>query len=277
MHILIPIDFSTASRQALRYAAYIGEHTDAQLILLHIFDIPVMTADAYVFVLPQEEIDKIKENHIIHLHQFVEGDSQLSSKSLHIKYECICGNASSQILEYAKEENIDTIIMGIQGKCVQPSYFMGSTFIHIMNHSSIPVIGLHSSTRFSELNHILFTYDLKNFDKKTVLKPIIQFANYFKAHISILNVSEEISDFPMLSEKLTESDLDPSILNSEISFHVIQNKDVIEGIKEFIKTQPVDLICFIPREHGMLSRILKESTTHKAAFQIDLPLMAIHN
>ncbi len=277
MKILIPIDFSTASRQALRYACFLAENNQAQFVLLHVFDIPVMTADAYVFVPPPEEIEKIKVNHLTHLQQFFTRDLQIRFKTFNLHYECIYGNPTAQILEYSIRENVDMIIMGIQEKCVRPDFFMGSTLIHVMNHSAIPVIALHGSTKFSELKHILFTYDLKEFSNKSILKPVIQLAKHFNAHIYVLNVSEEISDFPLLAEKLKESELEPNILNSEISFHIIQNKDVIEGIKSFIETQTVDLICFIPREHGILSKIFKESTSRKAAFQIDLPLMSIHN
>lgn len=277
MKILIPIDFSTASRQAMRYAHYLAEHREAELILLHVFDIPVMTADAYVFIPPQEEIDKIKENHITHLQQFVSRDLQLKNKKATISYQCVYGNPTDQILEYSQQEKVDLIIMGIQGKCIRPNFFMGSTFIHIMNHAHIPVIGLHGSTRFSDLRNILFTYDLKEFSSKTLLEPIMQLSRFFNAHISVLNVSDEISEFPLLAEQLRKNELNPSILNADVSFHIVQNKDIIEGIKSFLLDQNVDLICFVPREHGILSKIFKESTTRKAAFQIDLPLMSIHN
>jgi nucleotide-binding universal stress UspA family protein len=277
MKILIPIDFSTASRQAMRYAHYLAKHREAELILLHVFDIPVMTADAYVFIPPQEEIDAIKENHIIHLQQFVRRDLQLRNRKENIRYQCVYGNPTDQILEYSKQENVDLIIMGIQGKCIRPNFFMGSTFIHIMNNARIPVIGLHGSTKFSDLNHILFTYDLKEFSSRTLLEPVIQLSRFFKAHISVLNVSNEISDFPLLAEQLKKNELNPSILNADVSFHIIQHKDTIEGIKSFLLDHNIDLICFIPREHGLLSKIFKESTTRKAAFQIDLPLMSIHN
>ena len=277
MKILIPVDFSAASRQAMRYAFYIAGNTDAQIILLHVFDIPAMTADAYVFIPPHEEIEKVKDNHIIHFQQFVTRDSEVKYKNIKINYDCNYGNPSEHIIEFSKNEHVDLIIMGIQGKCVQPSYFMGSTFIQLMNHSTIPVIGLHGSTNFSALKHILFTYDLKEFHNKSVFQSIIQLSSYFKAHIHVLNVSSEISESPILLEQLMESELEPNILKENISFHIVQNIDIIEGIKEFLKTQSVELICFVPREHNILSKILKESTSRKAAFQFDLPLMSIHN
>lgn len=277
MKILIPIDFSAASRQAFRYAGYLAENMDAQLELLHVFDIPVMSADAYVFIPPRDEIEKIKKNHLVHLNEFATHDTQFKTKKSRINYHCIYGIATEQILEFSKQEKVDLIIMGIQGKCMRPSFFMGSTFIHIMNHSSTPVIALHASTKFSELKHILFTYDLKEYNNKSALKPILQLANYFNAHIYVLNVREEISEFPMISDRLLESNLDPNPIHSDISFHIIQNKNIIDGIKTFLLEYPVDLICFIPREHSILSRIFKINTTKKAAFQIDLPFMSIHN
>jgi len=275
--ILIPVDFSAASRQAMRYGYYLAEHSDAKVILLHVFDIPLMVTDAYVFAPSREEIEEIRGNHITHLDQFVKCDSQVNFEKVNTTYDCIYGNPQDQIIQYAKEINADLIIMGIQGRCVRPSYFMGSTFVQIMNHSPVPVIALHGSTTFSDLKHILFTYDLKVFSNSSILQTLLNIAECFKAHIYVLNVCKEISEFPLLSEKLLENELGKELVHSEISFHVVQNENIIEGIKEFLKNHPVDLISFIPREHTTFSKILKESITRKAAFEIDLPIMSIHN
>lgn len=277
MKILVPIDFSSASRQALRYAAFLAKKTKAQLYLLHVFEIPVMTVDATIIMPSQEEINTLKEDHLEHLKNFVRHDHQVQVKFSTIHFFSGNGYATEKILDFSKQEEISIIIMGIQGKCVKPSFFMGSTFIRIMRQAAIPVVGLHSSTRFTDLKNILLAYDLKEFSRPALLQPLVEFAKIFNAHIHILSVCDEINEFPLPVDKLREHEMSPEFINQQVSFHILQNKNAIEGIKEFLQTRTIDLICFVPRSHGLFFNLFKESTSRKAAFEIDLPLMSIHN
>jgi nucleotide-binding universal stress UspA family protein len=276
--IIIPIDFSAASKQALKYASFIANQTElhTELILLHVFDIPISITDSYVYSIPAEEILKMKENHLVHLKELTRSLT-LKSNKISLRAEVLTGFPEQEIISFVKNENADLVIMGIQGRCMRPSYFMGSIFIQLMNTLDIPVIALHGTTAFSDLKNILLAYDLQHLKNKSSLDSLIQLAKSFKANIHILHISKNPEN--NITE-LYEMKRAFRFLEEEfptLRFYVNNNSDIVSGIKEFIRSQPVDLICCLPHAHNYLSQILKSSESRKAAFELNPPFMTINN
>jgi nucleotide-binding universal stress UspA family protein len=54
--ILVPIDFSPSSDNAMNYAAYLAAKVGASLLLVHVYQIPVSMNDMPVLMVSAEEL-----------------------------------------------------------------------------------------------------------------------------------------------------------------------------------------------------------------------------
>jgi universal stress protein A len=134
--LLCPVDFSDASRGALRYARAIAEHFRGRLVVLAVED-PLLTeaVDLGTGVVWDPE-DTRRE-----LSRFV-------SKALHgdplagidVRYEVAVGKPANQILHVASEQACDLIIMSTHGLTGMRKLFFGSTTERVLRETTIPVL-----------------------------------------------------------------------------------------------------------------------------------------
>lgn len=147
--ILVPTDYSELSLAAMDYALSFSKMFGAQLFLLHTLDtIPVLALHA-VDLTTETVIYETEKNAKSDLHEFV-----LSKVGeIHNLVEVVRkGVAEHEIVQYAKEENIDLIIMATHGRSGLAHVLMGSVAEKVIQHSPVPVLAvkpehLHKSSR----------------------------------------------------------------------------------------------------------------------------------
>lgn len=137
--ILIPTDFSKHSHNALTYAAAFAEKFDAQLHLLHVVQdlavfIPDMVTVAPPIVPSLEQMTSavrsafdrvIKENHL---------------EKLNVQLEVRQGNPFYEIVRYAKEADVDLIVMGTHGHTGLAHVLLGSVTEKVVRKAPCPVL-----------------------------------------------------------------------------------------------------------------------------------------
>jgi universal stress protein A len=137
--ILVPTDFSKFSRAALTYATAFAEKFAAELHLLHVVqNLAVMIPDS-VNVMPPlgpsieqlsravtEALDRlVAENHL---------------ESLKIQKAVREGTPFYEIIQYARETDIDLIVMGTHGHSGLVHVLLGSVTEKVVRKSPCPVL-----------------------------------------------------------------------------------------------------------------------------------------
>jgi universal stress protein A len=133
--ILVPVDFSPASNNAVEYARRVSEFTGAELIFLHVIvpDAPLGCED-----LPAICADELKENAEENLRVLVrsarnEGDD--SAKSI-----TRSGLPAHEIVEAAKEFDVDLIVIATHGYTGWKHFCIGSTTERVVRAAPCPVL-----------------------------------------------------------------------------------------------------------------------------------------
>lgn len=134
--VLCPVDFSDASRGALRYAQAIAQHFGARLVVLTVED-PLMTEaiDLGTGVVWDPE-DTRRE-----LAKFAA--RVFHGKPVHgvnVDYHVAVGKPAKQILQVAQEEACDLIVMSSHGLTGVRKLFFGSTTERVLRDTAIPVL-----------------------------------------------------------------------------------------------------------------------------------------
>jgi len=137
--ILVPTDFSKHSENALAYAAAFAEKLDAELYLLHVVqDLALFVPEAVTVAPPvtppveqltaavREALDRVIDSH------------QLRRFTVHA--EVREGSPFYEIVRFAKEQEIDLVIMGTHGRTGLIHVLLGSVAEKVVRKSPCPVL-----------------------------------------------------------------------------------------------------------------------------------------
>ncbi len=137
--ILAPVDFSDCSLDALEYAALVAQRSRACLTLLHVLEPVSYGLD---FTLPHRaKRESIKAGHAKRLSDLV---SSLGSAGVPSEFLIVGGLPTDSILDAARTQAADLIVMGTHGRRGLSHALFGSIAESVLRKSSCPVLMVRS-------------------------------------------------------------------------------------------------------------------------------------
>lgn len=134
-NILCPIDFSEASRKAMRYAQEFATGMGAKLWLLNVVEPRPMAVDISLNYVPlEEDLEKAASEDLDDLLKELERAGVEAEGSVRI------GNPADVILDQVKELGITMVIMGSHGKKGLSRLLMGSVAETVVRKAACPVL-----------------------------------------------------------------------------------------------------------------------------------------
>ena len=148
--LLVPIDFSENSKKALIYAVRLAQRNNSSLILFHVFEPP-----EFVRQLPQdysyesnEEMRKLfdaasrqSEERLVKLSRDVQ------ESNVKIETSQRLGTPYEEIVKFAKEKEVDLIVIATHGYTGLKHFLLGSTAERVVNASPCPVLVVREKER----------------------------------------------------------------------------------------------------------------------------------
>lgn len=180
--MLVPIDFSEISFNALTHAAQIAKHFDNDLVLLSILE------DDFLSNIFSFSKNDMKENLAKEaLKSRLKEKAEELLKPFQINYELSVksGKIYKTIIETAEEFGCDSIIMGTHGAS-GAERIIGSNASRVISYSSTPVIVVKTSKNPNAYKNIVFPLDLSSESKQKV-KWAIHLGKSYQSTIHILS------------------------------------------------------------------------------------------
>ncbi len=256
--ILVPVDFSEKSEEALKVASKIASKIEAEIYVLHLLDIPSGEID----VIEGHQVPKgpmammLFENTHAKFDEFLDKD-YLDNIPV---YEKVMTDAPVEgISEFAQKNNIDFIIMGSHGTSGLEEFFVGSNTEKVVRTSKIPVLVIKKAADKFKIEKVVIAGKFKG-NHISEFKKTISFLDIFNPEIHLLRVntisnfksSKELEDiFDNFLKKVPEyQDLNPVIYND----YTVQ-----EGIFNFAEKIDADVIALATRGRQGIMHFLSDS------------------
>ncbi len=273
-NILVPIDFSKCSKNALKIAIGLAKSNNAKLHLVNAIYVPTPHVDVtggFPLVEPiLEDYEKRVEKEFEELkNEFVQlKDVEYDTK----KYISMVSDAIYTCME---NQEIDLIVMGTKGSHSTLEKLVGGVSADVMRYATVPVLLIPENVASLDFKKIGYAADFEEMEDLGKLETLIYFAKLTKAEIQIFYVAKDIAtvSFDKSRQSLKISNY---LKDVNHSFHTIEDHKVVHGIFEFIKEHKLDMLTLYPRKHGLLDRLLKGSVTKKIAMEIQIPILSIH-
>lgn len=130
-HLLVPLDFSGKSRQALRYAVPLAQKFMARIHLVHVLPPHGKTTR-----------DEQNERRMVALKRLAQMSQQLLPPRLRAENAVLAGKPADEILALAEKNTIDLIVLTTKGGSGLKRALVGSTAEQIMRHATCPVVSV---------------------------------------------------------------------------------------------------------------------------------------
>ena len=137
--VLFCTDFSENSDYAFEFAFGIAERDEGLLYVLHV--IPDSPYQGYVnSMLDSETLEKIQGGIKEDIdNNYIERYVNKIEKQVRLEIVTKSGREDEEILKFAKEEEVDIIVMGTHGRTGIEHVFFGSVVEKVLRHSPFPV------------------------------------------------------------------------------------------------------------------------------------------
>lgn len=268
--ILVATDFSPAASDATTYAAEMALAINADIFLLHVYQIPVGYLEVPIAV-SLEDMRLDAERQIIALKEEL---IQKTGSRLYIATEVKMGSFFHELKMTCESIKPYAVIMGSQGTTAAEHLFFGSHTAYAMKHLAWPLITVPAGVAFTAIKKIGLACDFDKVVDTVPVDEIKMLVRDFNAGLHILNTGnnkefnpELIFESGMLQQML--ADLKPN-------YHFITHENTDDGIMDFAEKNQIDLLIILPKHHSLLEKLVHKSHTKQLVLHSHVPVMALH-
>ncbi len=293
--ILVPVDFSEPSMQAVNYGLSLALQFNAHLVLAHI--VPSSTALIYTFPTQSFGFEKDQVNYARSVLPTLVPEKSRDRVALQTIVRT--GEVRSDLLEIVNNEKIDLVVMGTHGRNAFERFLLGSLTGRMLRKFNVPVLTvshldpskeLHSTDPVP-LRHVLYATDLSD-SAEIGLRFSIELARGTGARLTVLHVFDDLQTvhwdaegggyYPEALQGLRDDAL-ARLRNSipeELCSDVLVTPVMVEGeafreILRFAEEDKADLIVMNLQGKSRIESALLGSTAERVIRAAHIPVLSI--
>lgn len=271
-NILVPVDFSDCSNNALSHAIELAKISNARLTLLHCYTVHVPAAEVTIDLHPQlsYEFEENAKKNFNSLRSTIRGLQNVPHEEI-IRMSFI----KDGIIAVVRETDADLIVMGTKGAGNRMDGLFGSNAYSTIKKSEIPVLAVPNEAKYKVLKNMLFAADFKHIEHLDKLDIIKMLAGLFRAKVEILHVGAGWTDLNMRQTKEAAAIIE-CFGHTDHSYHFIKEEvDVGDAIDEHLEKHHNELLILVARRHQFPGALFKKRLTRQRVMYMDLPLLTI--
>ncbi len=272
--ILVPIDFSNCSLNALNYALELANHFKSDIKILNAYHLPSAGGTTAIWTLQddmrddiEKELEKIKKR------------LSVSYPNLTIGTKADCNLAVNAIIEETEEVKHDLVVMGTKGATGLKDVFLGSIAATVIGQIKTPLLTVPDEVHYSNLDRFVLASDLKSIKNHDNIRFLASLADTFSIPVNIINIVEDEEkesleeSFAALKEILKiEEDVEG--VDHELS--VVESYDIEKTLLHQAKRKNT-IISVIKRDRSFIQRIFHKSLSKQLAKHSKSPILIMHD
>jgi nucleotide-binding universal stress UspA family protein len=134
--ILCPTDFSDFSRATLDMAATLARESGAELILMHCVDLATTYTDELYYDVGEDLKPEL---------QRTLDELAVPEPAPRVRRLLVEGDAGAAILDVARDEKVDMIVLATHGRTGLTRLLLGSVAEYVIRHATCPVLTLKTA------------------------------------------------------------------------------------------------------------------------------------
>jgi nucleotide-binding universal stress UspA family protein len=278
--LLVPLDFSECSLNALAYAVALARKVNAELTLYHgyhvVADSDLAPIAASYVGQQMDQQQKLWQDRLDELAaQLRQQTYEFSNAPLKVHTIAKMGLVVDDVADLVGEEGFGLVVMGTKGSSGLEKILFGSVTAAVIDRVKIPVLAIPKDCRFQQLDHIVYG---TNFDAKDiqVIDDLLELANAFDARITALHVSTtdaELTNDQQEIESLRDTYWFTPV--ERLDFQLRREESAQKGLEHYLQEHQTDLLAVLRQNRTFLERLLERSVSRGLAFHCQVPLLIL--
>ncbi len=182
------------------------------------------------------------------------------------------GHPIPAILEVARAEHIDLLIMSTVGSVPQRAQGMGSVASDMVPKTHVPLLLVPPSTDYAAINNVVLGIDLDLPPDAVVFDSVLHYARQFGCTVDVLCIHDHPTDITVQHRAKHIRHLMATIPHT---LTILPGSDVHDLLLTFAHQNKADLIMMLPQSHNWFRQIFVDGETQRMARLTDIPLLAI--
>jgi nucleotide-binding universal stress UspA family protein len=268
VNILVPTDFSPASKIAVQNAVRISNKLNGNVTLLHVINLEQkVKATLRMEIGSRELIRTIQQN----FQELIDQVSIDFENQEPITCRIVQGRSfEDTIMKESKRLRSGLIVMGTRGASGLKKAILGSNTASLIGVSHIPVLAVPEQADFTTFRNVIYATDMKNLEAE--LKILIPYVERFGSIVHILHIVEDGSQIEIVEKEINAVVTRMGYKN--VVTLVTFDPDIDGAIDQYISVTKADLLTMFTHEPSFFEKIFDRSVTRNMAFQSKIPLLA---
>lgn len=286
--ILVPVDFSDYSLNAAVFALLLADKLKSEVRIFHSFFNPMIDTmnfpDGYTYQTNMAEVYQelsraAKKNMKKFLQNLERRTSGLLAEPARMNKKMVAGSPAEEIITETEKYKPGVIVIGTRGAGENPNEPIGNVTNSITEKTEIPILVIPEKSNFSNLDdkiNVLYTTQFDETDAESIKKLMAVIAP-FKFSITCVHVSPVIKNTVIIAKmKDLRAELKEMYHNLDIDCELIQETDLLEGIKKVVSRKKIDLIALTHHKRNIFYRIFNPGVTKRILYLAEKPVLIFH-
>lgn len=274
--VLVPTDFSPAAQSALDIATSIASKGDAEIVLLHIVELPTtqsFNTEGEILAVDNWEdrlfSKKLIEKAKLRLEQMKE---TLLPQGVQVVSELCLGNPFQSIREFITNRDVDLIVMGTAGHSRLEEMIIGSNTEKVVRYARCPVLTVHPSPTRKDFKNIVYATNL-NADEDAFAQVVINTREMYSGTIHLVRINTPLN---FESDVKVKQDLEAFAKRINLRNYTINTFNHYkeeDGIIHFAHGIGADLIALSTHGRTGFAHVLAGSIAEDVANHSPIPVL----
>jgi len=253
--ILYATDYSDNSIPALHFAYGLSQEFNAQLVALHVFDVPLVLGSTTSITYARKEVKAFvreKEKLATFCTRYLRNEPEKLIINIKIVDESPVWKG---ILEKAEEIEADLIVAGTKSDIPMSRYLLGNTTNKLIEKAICPVLAVPPDTPFKAIDTIVYASDFESSDI-FIIEDLVEFAKPLGAEICLVHITEKDEKTNTEQMEWFKSMLHHKVRYEKLHFETRFGADVFEALQKYVNEINPDLVAMLEREENSLMKDL---------------------
>ncbi|MCB0534076.1 MAG: universal stress protein [Lewinellaceae bacterium] len=287
--IMVPVDLSPASENALLYACQLAHLFDANMEVIYVMDSIFEGAkpstsgflSSYRKTM-QDEVDAFvrkatKDSDVTcpgSMSMQRDGEIEPGTNRPWLRTNIAFG-FPEEVLQ-AMSQKADLLVMGTTGRGNITRKLFGSVSIAVSKTANCPVLLVPPQAQYKGFHNILYASNFESLDPLTI-KQTVAFARRFNGQLHFVHVGQAAETGTELEKRLFEINYVYADANMPFLFKKIVGDDIVECLHEYAFEQRIGLFVFVTHQRSFWEDLLHHSISKDMLLHTSTPVLIIHS
>ncbi len=274
--ILYATDFSENAEKAFVYALRLAQKHKAELIMLHVYDIP--TSWEYAQLSDADEIEREAGRSLNNkLRELFNQHAVLHEYKVKASFRAVENTSVTEgIISVIEETAPQLVVIGTRGGSRLKELLAGSTTRALLRKSPCPVLAIPLNAPERDLKEIVYATDFFEKDAEALAR-LVDIVRPFSPRIVVLHVSLPLEYAGDEKAEWFKEMVTDRVHYSNMSFQVLLSDDIHNRLNSYLTRYDADLLVMLEKERtGLVDKLFHSDLVATMEFRTQVPLLSFN-